>query len=287
MLLIVLFSGIPGSGKSTLSRQLAFKIQVGCLRDMLQSRKSVSVETVHFDDFYSMHSFTPELYKEGRTKALQKISELIQVHNSSSKNVQDTVIIVDDTMYYRSMRKKVVQIGKGFKACVIGVICKCSIAECLERNAKREEAKVSNEVITEMERNFQMPGNALWERRFFLIETSSVVGIERSTQQLVELVKFHANEFKSLQATELKSKRSADNSTKAYQLDTYSRIIMHEFIETAIQHGYDSNTPFGQQLNRKRREIIQQLVSLPDEWEKAKTVAKETLYKAFKEVLNG
>uniref|UniRef100_A0A1L8DCF1 Putative nucleotide kinase n=1 Tax=Nyssomyia neivai TaxID=330878 RepID=A0A1L8DCF1_9DIPT len=125
---LCLFSGIPASGKTTTARKI-----ISLMRD-------ISVTHLNYDEFVQ----TGICYRDFRKMMLQKIEEFVKKHKS-----QETVLlIVDDNMILRSMRKEVHNIAKVQRLGYFQIWFKTSLAKAQERNRLREnplpETTVSN-----------------------------------------------------------------------------------------------------------------------------------------------
>ena len=88
---VVLLCGLPGSGKSTLIEKVK-----GSLPEEL------SLKVVCYDDMWEhVTSFQPDAWKQNRLVLFDRVATYLK---------DDThpidVIVVDDNMFYRSMRKK-------------------------------------------------------------------------------------------------------------------------------------------------------------------------------------
>lgn len=123
--------GIPGSGKSTLSHWL---------RDKFEDTH-ISCHVMSFDDYeFPSTMWDSESFVKSRALSLTAIEKRAKQH-------QDRVLIVDDIMFYSSMRREIYKLsrscGAGYAVIHLDV-CE-SVAQ--RRNAMRsEETRVKDEV---------------------------------------------------------------------------------------------------------------------------------------------
>jgi tRNA uridine 5-carbamoylmethylation protein Kti12 len=77
---------------------------------------------------------------ESRIRSLEYLTSILQDHNSG-------IMIVDDLMYYRSMRKEIYRIGTKYQAHLVVIHIDTPLEIALRRNRDRHEAsRIPDEV---------------------------------------------------------------------------------------------------------------------------------------------
>jgi tRNA uridine 5-carbamoylmethylation protein Kti12 len=200
--MVLVLCGLPGAGKSTLARRLA-QSSVTHIDGELQ----VEVHHISFDDVdiggvvaasseveEVAIDFEADRWRRSRVLALleveRRIDESRQTNNSVGTCASRRLIVVDDNMYYRSMRHQCYLLAKK-RSCplLLGastaplphpstttttdevpygqVYVEVPLAVALARNARRTgPARVPDEIIERMHARFEapLPADHGWER---------------------------------------------------------------------------------------------------------------------------
>ena len=203
---ILLFCGLPGSGKSTVARDVAH-IYSKCvdIEDSVTQKDTVVI--IDYDaiaekesrsdgfDNNSGSQFTSndlEAWRKSRITALDLLKNTLSVHFSSANNDDSTMLVVmDDNFHLRSMRRDVYRACQDFLVTAPDAIISFSIAYistplhvCLERNESREgKHHIPSHVITRMDATIEPPDEskpyASFEKFHITINNASQSGIER------------------------------------------------------------------------------------------------------------
>lgn len=137
---VVLVGGLPGAGKSHLCRDLterlnARHIEYDALEEELDQGDPI------------------DMWRQARTSALQQLQECLETN-------ENTLVILDDNFYLRSMRKQVYQVCQPFattKRLFFATLwIDTKLEACLERNQQRTRA-IDSSVIVKMARNAEPP----------------------------------------------------------------------------------------------------------------------------------
>ena len=87
---------------------------------------------------------------ESRQRSLEYLTSLLQDQKENGEDAHhghDRIVVVDDLMYYRSMRKEIYKIGSHYQAHVVIIYVQTSLEIALRRNRNRPEAtRVPDEV---------------------------------------------------------------------------------------------------------------------------------------------
>ncbi|XP_033757140.1 L-seryl-tRNA(Sec) kinase-like [Pecten maximus] len=95
--------------------------------------------------------------------------------DSKGDNSRLYVLVIDDNMYYRSMRYKYFQLARKYEQGFCQVHLRCTEELAKERNSKRQVRRVPDEVISTMATKMEVPDSLEfpWEKYFLILESSS------------------------------------------------------------------------------------------------------------------
>ena len=189
---LVLVSGIPAAGKTSFASSMKKS-----LLDMKQDMKCVFEASlgfcpvpvlVNFDEIENnlrKHNseseplVEPDLKRTGNNASLAywhlaRLAALEEVDRNlygDSRNL----IIVDDNLYYRSMRYKFCQLARKHRVGMITIVVECEISIAISRNQMRNlESRVNTEVIERMSRLFENPEPGSWEEHFIYVDGKAI-----------------------------------------------------------------------------------------------------------------
>lgn len=195
---IVVLIGLPGSGKTTFAQKIMNIIRTGVY--------SENFEMVHicYDQIYSSMERHIE-YKEFRQRNIEYIKQIITVlkggKNKSEelhgllktaglstfcsspdvKELQYYCVVIDDNMYYRSMRYEIFNVAKQFSIGFVQVYLDCSVSTALRNNSKRlQESQLPNNVILKMNEKIERPNSTqfFWEKQTQFLSSENGFGDE-------------------------------------------------------------------------------------------------------------
>ena len=132
--LLMVLIGLPASGKSTLSRylQTANLVQMLAIKpseDAASKSQTVKVHVICFDELLataskastdqkadvSPNSFDPAVWRSSRRTAFELTERTVQTLTEAAakaSSVEHHLVLIDDNMFYRSMRKDFVQLAR-------------------------------------------------------------------------------------------------------------------------------------------------------------------------------
>ena len=172
---VVTLCGLPGSGKTTLARTLRERMNANGM-----SNKNNAV--VRFDDaereqFYDdddeddddrvkgvegpQKRFDPEGWKRARKACFEALRAALD--EDEEKNA---MVILDDTMHYKSMRREAYRYAREFRAAFIVVHVDVDEKECWLRNSRRDDddvLKVPREKFERLKTVFDAPGKGTYD----------------------------------------------------------------------------------------------------------------------------
>lgn len=129
-MILQVLCGVPASGKSTLSAQLAFEYDA---------------KLHHFDDY--ANSFHPKKYKEALRQMWSNISQELQAGYN---------VICDNVHVTKEMRADILNAISDIPCQKICVVLLTPFEECLKRNANRE-TRLPDFVLHDLYNKFELP----------------------------------------------------------------------------------------------------------------------------------
>lgn len=160
---VILFCGLPASGKSTSAR----KLSAACSEDY-------HVVHLEYDDFEDSVVLVQEQKerREAWNKAREEVVYRLQNILENRPHNKQLLVLMDDNFHLRGMRKQIHRFLLQFKPVNFGVIwMQASVDECIERNRRRPR-KVPNEVIKKMSTTLELP-RADWEKCWMLVNDAT------------------------------------------------------------------------------------------------------------------
>ena len=158
--LMLLLCGLPGSGKTTLSRQLAHTMRTN----------GIPTEVLRFDlhekkayERSKTSKFEPESWKSAREACFRALRDVMDEdeEEEEEERKRHRCVILDDTMHYKSMRREAYRYAREFRAAFVVVHVDVDEKECWERNSRREDGdvlKVPREAFERLKAAFDAPG---------------------------------------------------------------------------------------------------------------------------------
>lgn len=160
---LVCLIGIPASGKTVLSKEL---------KSMLESNEGYNfyVEIVCFDDFEGFNNAEGN-WKCKRKSVFEEVENIIDFSKTSAIK-KNMIIILDDNMYYRSMRYDYVKLAKFKNIGFCQIYLEADLNSCIEMNFKRSKP-VPVRLIKNMFRKIEKPcpDKYNWELKSILLKS--------------------------------------------------------------------------------------------------------------------
>ena len=174
--IIVSLIGIPASGKSTISMKIHKLSKENLLNTnviVLNFDKLIRIDFANITDgdykksrdvcFIKIENLIGKLKTENFSNWMKIIAsnELKIPQNSISLSSENlvTLLIIDDNMYYRSMRQRARQVCRACDCKHFQIFMKSSLADAIARNSKRC-SNVENSVIEKMFNDLEVPENS-------------------------------------------------------------------------------------------------------------------------------
>ncbi|XP_063233787.1 L-seryl-tRNA(Sec) kinase [Bacillus rossius redtenbacheri] len=197
---VIVLVGLPASGKTTFATSLSDHVASS-------SRRDVRYEVVHvcYDDLISFED-DPSSWRDVRKNLVSRVDELVSLNVGKPpvqpENRQDgeitfargrtikTLIIVDDNMYYRSMRYEFYRLARTRNLSFCQLYFECAKETALKNNLMRDgKSRVPDDVIVRMSSKLELPDGDRnrWERFSLTLPPCTYnAEVHRRVLQLVE-----------------------------------------------------------------------------------------------------
>ena len=168
---VVVLCGLPGSGKTRLARTLRDRMNANGMSNATAVVRFDDAEREQFfydDDDRAMKgvekrpkTFDPEGWKRARKACFEALRAALD--DDEEKNA---MVILDDTMHYKSMRREAYRYAREFRAAFIVVHVDVDEKECWLRNSRRDDddvLKVPRETFERLKTVFDAPGKGTYD----------------------------------------------------------------------------------------------------------------------------
>ena len=168
---VVTLCGLPGSGKTRLARTLRDRMNANGVSNATAVVRFDDAEREQFfydDDDRAMKgvekrpkTFDPEGWKRARKACFEALRAALD--DDEEKNA---MVILDDTMHYKSMRREAYRYAREFRAAFIVVHVDVDEKECWLRNSRRDDddvLKVPRETFERLKTVFDAPGKGTYD----------------------------------------------------------------------------------------------------------------------------
>jgi O-phosphoseryl-tRNA(Sec) kinase len=204
--MLIILTGLPSAGKSTFSKNLA----------KILSRYNIDVIVLGSDLIRESFPIWKETYEEFIRKASYGLIDSALKHYW---------VIVDDTNYYNSMRRDLINIAKKYNKNYAIIYLKAPLEVLIKRNIERGE-KIPNDVIKKMYEKFDEPGRKYkWDKPFLVIDTTRDIDFNDIAKKLIEKSK-ETPKFYTLEENKDRTNNVFD------KIDKETRKIVNEYIKS-------------------------------------------------------
>lgn len=207
--MLIILTGLPSVGKSTFSKAISKKM----------AEKNIDNIILGTDLIRESFPVWKESYEEF---IRDSNSYLIKKALGNNFNV-----IVDDTNYYNSKRRDLMNIAKECNVNYVTIYLKAPLNLLLKRNIERGH-KIPNEVITNMYEKFDTPGTKYaWDLPDITIDTTEKIDHEKILSQILEI-----NENKNLKIEENNIPKLKTIESDLQKIDSLTRHIVGNLIKS-------------------------------------------------------
>ncbi|HID47727.1 MAG TPA: L-seryl-tRNA(Sec) kinase [Methanococcaceae archaeon] len=204
--MLIILVGLPSVGKSTFARRLSKELYLR------------GVDNVVIGSDVIRECF-PVWKREYESYIREATYQLID------RALREFYVIVDDTNYYNSKRRDLINIAKRRNKDYRIIYLKAPLEVILERNKRRGE-KVPNELIVEMYRKFDEPGKRYtWDKPEIVIDTSKEIDFNRVIDTILNRSTRKSRNEKDRGENDLRSKTWN-------RIDKITREVVGEYIRS-------------------------------------------------------
>nr|WP_258559128.1 L-seryl-tRNA(Sec) kinase [Methanococcus maripaludis] len=207
--MLIILTGLPSVGKSTFSKAFSKKMAEKNIDNIILGtdliRESFPVWKESYEEF--IRDSNNYLIKEA-------------LKNNFS-------VIVDDTNYYNSKRRDLMNIAKECGINYVTIYLKAPLDLLLKRNIERGK-KIPNEVIKNMYEKFDIPGTKYtWDLPDIIVDTTEKINHDEILNEILKI-----NENKNLKIEEDNIPNSNPVESDLVKIDSLTRNIVGNLIKT-------------------------------------------------------
>ncbi|MBA2847390.1 O-phosphoseryl-tRNA(Sec) kinase [Methanococcus maripaludis] len=207
--MLIILTGLPSVGKSTFSKAISKKM----------AEKNIDNIILGTDLIRESFPVWKESYEEF-------------IRDSNNYLIKDALknnfsVIVDDTNYYNSKRRDLMNIARDCNIKYITIYLKAPLNLLLKRNIERGQ-KIPNEVIKNMYEKFDTPGTKYaWDLPDIIVDTTEKIDYIEILNEILEI-----NENKNLKIEEDKVPTLKTVESDLQKIDNITRNIVGNLIKT-------------------------------------------------------
>uniref|UniRef100_A0A1B6KAV4 L-seryl-tRNA(Sec) kinase n=1 Tax=Graphocephala atropunctata TaxID=36148 RepID=A0A1B6KAV4_9HEMI len=279
---LVLLVGIPGSGKSFF--RVFFEDYVEANHKSVLG--SIQICSVCYDDYSSVKN--PSILCDGnrwrherlqivndvqniiihlKENNLKKVSELypaVMLVNASVENPDCNLILIDDNMFYKSMRYEYFKVAKAYNLSFCQIFFDISLEKALQCNEKRRvDSRIPDRIIKTMFSKIEppQPASNIWEVNSVSVSSYADFQDERVFNYIIECIKSAImNPFKPTEMDSTKEEaQQITNSNFLHQIDNTLKQLVGICIKQKLQQNIENPHLISQSFSDKRMKILQQI----------------------------
>uniref|UniRef100_A0A1B6EWK7 Phosphoseryl-tRNA kinase n=1 Tax=Cuerna arida TaxID=1464854 RepID=A0A1B6EWK7_9HEMI len=276
---LILLVGIPGSGKSFFRAFLEDYVRANNKTELGLTR----ICSVCYDNYSSVRNPSQlcngNKWKNERLRIMKdvqnictllkqndckKINELFPnvILNGSEENPDCSLIVIDDNMFYRSMRYEYFKLGKAINLSFCQIFFDISLEEALKCNEQRHiNSKIPDVVIKTMFSKIEhpQPGRYLWEVNSVSVSSHADFQDKNIFNSVITCIKHAiANPLKVIDMNSIKEEAQRITKSNAlHQIDNVLKQLVGLCIKQKLQENAEKSQLISQHFSDKRLNILQ------------------------------
>ncbi|MBA2861457.1 L-seryl-tRNA(Sec) kinase [Methanococcus maripaludis] len=207
--MLIILTGLPSVGKSTFSKAISKKMA------------EKNIDNIILGTDLVRESFP--VWKESYEEFIRDSNSYL-IKNALENNFS---VIVDDTNYYNSKRRDLMNIAKECDNNYVTIYLKAPLDLLLKRNIERGQ-KIPNEVIKNMYEKFDTPGTKYaWDLPDITVDTTEKID---HNEILSKILKIAENKSSKIEEDKISNSNSVESDLQ--KIDNITRNIVGELIKT-------------------------------------------------------
>ncbi|CAG5133203.1 unnamed protein product [Candidula unifasciata] len=184
----------------------------------------------------------------------QQFLQVLELFNAERQNIRNQIVlIVDDNMYFRSMRYEYYKLARKYGTGFCQIYLQCSCEKAAERNKNRQGInQVSDEVILKMSEKLEPPDQEkhYWESNSITIRAEDSIDIDRILTMIQSAILNPVHCLEKADTEEIKKSRIECSTSLLHQAD----LILRKCVATKMAEFKSCMKP--EQLKERSQHVL-------------------------------